>query len=299
MNYGFEIKEIDGQYAPFRNGKQCMTNLGRQISYKTRKAAENYVTKQIAVYDADRQISDDERAAIRERAEREEAARIAERNAAYDERLRREREAKEARRQRAITNDLLRGRGYRWSSVGFKDEEDADAFDINAPIGQEWQLFSPDGRAVSVKEAMLELAYAGVEFAKKWLAERGIAETVPAIEAQRQAEREAAEQAKAALTAEQAEIYQELKSELLSNGIDDERAERESVRLARPHLAHEDQTTIKDLATGIRLVLNSDLRYGVMVGGEWCGIDEVLEMPELARCQALLSKYRQQNEVRA
>src|SRR5438270_6601715 len=39
---------------------------------------------------------------------------VAIQHAEIDERVRREREAKEARRQRAITNDLLRGRGYHW-----------------------------------------------------------------------------------------------------------------------------------------------------------------------------------------
>ncbi len=72
-----------------------------------------------------------------------------------------ERERKErveaARRRRRETNDLLREFGYRWSDLGLKDEEEADAFDINAPIGSDWYLFSPDNRSVSVFAAMREL----------------------------------------------------------------------------------------------------------------------------------------------
>lgn len=85
--------------------------------------------------------------------------------------LDRKRAEKEARRDKAVTNSLLAGRGYTWSKLGFKDEEEADAFDINAPIGQDWQLFAPDSRAVTVRQAMEELAAQNVKFARDWLEE--------------------------------------------------------------------------------------------------------------------------------
>jgi hypothetical protein len=36
----------------------------------------------------------------------------------------------------------------------------------------DWQLFSSDNRAVSVKQAMQELAAQDIKFAKEWLEER-------------------------------------------------------------------------------------------------------------------------------
>lgn len=87
-----------------------------------------------------------------------------------DAQRKRDKEAQEARRQRHITNDLLRGRGYKWSDLGFKDEEDADFTNFNeVSYGHDWQLFSPDNRAVTVRQAMNELASQDVHFAKKWL----------------------------------------------------------------------------------------------------------------------------------
>lgn len=53
FKYGFEIREFDGTYAPFKDGKQCETYLGKRIAYKSPKAAENYIVKQVAIYDAD------------------------------------------------------------------------------------------------------------------------------------------------------------------------------------------------------------------------------------------------------
>lgn len=223
-----------------------------------------------------------------------EASAIGARSADIEERIRREQDAKEARRQRHVTNDLLRDCGYRWQ----KYENDEEDIDLYGQPEYEWQLKTPDGRFVTVKEAMQELAYQNMKFAKEWLAERGIAEEMPAIEIQREAERRSDEQAKAEMKAEHMEIYQEIKAELLRNGIDDAKAEHEAIRLALPHPAHEDQAAIKNLASGISLVLNSDLRYGVMVGREWCGIDEVRNMPELAKHQRLLNEYAQKNEVR-
>jgi hypothetical protein len=100
------------------------------------------------------------------------------------------------------------------------------------------------------------------------------------------------------MDADHLEVYQEVKDALLSNGIEEDRAEHEAIRLALPHLAHEDQTTIKDLAPGICLMLNSDTRYGVLIGGTWYGLDEVRDMPELAKHQRLLDEYAQKNGAR-
>src|SRR5579875_2244901 len=104
------------------------------------------------------------------------------------EQFERERAAKEARRQRSIVNELLRGRGYVWKDLGYGDDEEIDNAILpyikeNVP---DWQLFSPDGRAVSLEEAMQELAWQGVTWAKEWLAEREIAERKPEIVEQRE-----------------------------------------------------------------------------------------------------------------
>lgn len=108
-------------------------------------------------------------------------------NAAYAAKIERERQQKEAKRQRYITNSFLREHGYRWVNLGFEDEEEADAFGLIGPqyehlIGKYWQLFSPDDRAVSVQEAMQELASQSQKFAREWLAERNIPENMPVKE---------------------------------------------------------------------------------------------------------------------
>lgn len=175
MEFGYDIIVEGNVFACYRNGKQCITGLCKPVEFKSRKAAENYINKQI---EHERYRLENIDALRREAQEREarDAAEKAARDAAIDERLHRKREADEARQQRAAANGQLKIRGYRWQNIGFRSEEDADAFDVNLPIGNEWALFSPDGRAVSVQQAMQELASQGVKFAKEWLAERGISE---------------------------------------------------------------------------------------------------------------------------
>ena len=203
------------------------------------------------------------------------------RNAEIAQRNETERQIKEAKRQRHITNDLLRGRGYRWHRHE-NDEEDQDFF--NAPA-VEYTLWSPDGRVVSVQEAMLELAWQGVKFAKEWLAEHNIAEEMPAIEKQRQASKE--KQAIEAQRAEEREQYQrEAEQALLKAGIDPALAKEQAAFWSQPHSPLDDQVAVAFpyvRPDGRVLVpsMNSGFRYGVMVNGEWWGIDEVLEMPNL------------------
>jgi len=110
---------------------------------------------------------------------------LTERNAVIAARRKEEKERQEAYRLRKIVNRFLYDHDYRWSDVGYHDQE-IDNSIIGSLPEHDWQLFAPDHRIVSVKEAMQELAYAGVQFAKDWLAERNIAEEVPVIEKQRQ-----------------------------------------------------------------------------------------------------------------
>lgn len=158
MEFGFEIREEEGrkgiEYACYRNGEPCIKGLWETRSFKGRKSAQNWIDKQVAILKADSLISDEERASMRKEREEKEAAEQAARDAAYDDRLRREREQKEAKRQRTITNSILRSKGYKWVNVGFRSEEDADAFDLNLPIGDDWQLVSPEGKVVSVQEVI-------------------------------------------------------------------------------------------------------------------------------------------------
>ncbi len=77
--------------------------------------------------------------------------------AKYSAFLAEKRAKKEARREHVILNAKLERHGYRWSNVGFADEEEADAFDINAPIGTSWILISPDNRTVTVAQALAEI----------------------------------------------------------------------------------------------------------------------------------------------
>ena len=163
MEFGFEIREEEGrkgiEYACYRNGKQCTTALGKPVAFKGRKAAQNWIGKQVAIREEDAKVSPEERAALRAESERIETAEKAARDEAYDERLRREREQKEARRNRAILNNSLRAKGYKWINIGFRSEEDADAFSPNLPIGDEWQLFDPEGKAVSLSDAKAAIGW--------------------------------------------------------------------------------------------------------------------------------------------
>src|SRR5437660_1397513 len=135
MKFGFEIREEEGrkgtEFACYRDGKQCKTNLLKPVVFKSRKAAEGYISKQVAIRESDALISDEDRASIKAEAAKKEADQQAERNASINARLQREREEKEARENRARLNSVLRMRGYKWVNVGFKSEEDADAFDLN------------------------------------------------------------------------------------------------------------------------------------------------------------------------
>jgi hypothetical protein len=106
-------------------------------------------------------------------AETEKAAK-AQQQADYSATLAEKRAAKEARRQRFILNSFLREHGCRWRNVGFADEEEADAFDINATVGNEWCLFDSEGNATTVRAAMQQIARSGSKFAQEWLAERNI-----------------------------------------------------------------------------------------------------------------------------
>ena len=172
--------------------------------------------------------------------------------------------AKEARRQRYITNDLLRSRGYHWKKFE-NDEEDMDFYGAPAV---EWSLWSPDNRTVTVTEAMQELAAQDVKFAHEWLAARGIAEEVPAIEKKRQEEAaKAQEQAVEQNRLEDERLTRKLaiRNELLSNGVADELAEQEAERLSRDHSASEDDVAIitESLSQDgeIRIVMSSELLY--------------------------------------
>jgi hypothetical protein len=83
----------------------------------------------------------------------------------------RKRAAQEARRQRFILNDFLRENGYHWSDLAMDPEDVDNSFTGHLPT-HDWQLFSSDNRAVSVKQAMQELAAQDIKFAKEWLEER-------------------------------------------------------------------------------------------------------------------------------
>lgn len=213
---------------------------------------------------------------------------------AAKERSESERAAKEAKRQRHITNDLLRGRGYHWQKFE-NDEEDQDFF--GAPE-HEWTLYSPDNRAVSVQEAMQELASQNVKFAKEWLAERHIAEEVPAIEKQKQEEVETAQAAESTQNSYKRNATQAL----MEAGLSHEDAEKEAERLSQPHSALEDrvQLTYPVQITeddSISLVINGDFRYGVEFGEHWYGIEEMLRLHDfLVENQELLQTYKQRNE---
>ncbi len=163
MKFGFEIREEEGrkgiEFCCYRNSQQCVTGLGKPVAFKSRKAAENYISKQVAIYEADALISDEERANIKASEAKKESDQQAEKDATINARLQRQREEKEARENRARLNNTLRARGYKWINVGFKSEEDADAFSPNLPIGDDWQLVSPDDNVVSLADAKKQIGW--------------------------------------------------------------------------------------------------------------------------------------------
>lgn len=223
-----------------------------------------------------------------------EHAAVSSQHADYSAMLERQRQAKEARRQRAVTNDLLRDRGYRWQNLGFKTEEEADAFDINLPIGNDWQLISPDGRIVTVKEAMQELAYHDVKFAKEWLATRGIAEEMPAIERERKAKQEQAEQEQCnaeQLDEESKQYFEEAQQALRDAGLEAAEARSIALRWSGPHspasgVVSLGPDTMLDDGRHVYLAFCDDLRYGVVLDGKWRGITSD-EIPQKIKDQLL------------
>jgi hypothetical protein len=183
-------------------------------------------------------------------------------------------EQKEARRQRRITNDVLRGYGYCWEKYE-NDEEDQDFF--NAPA-VEWTLYSPDRRVVSVQEAMQELATQDVKFAKDWLAERNIAEIVPVVE-QQQEDIQVTEQQ----PEQQEDTYlQEFTQELLKNGFTPEEAHQHAVRMSKPHDPSDEVQLTESVRLSeddtVEITLDSGLLYGVRIGDRWRGIDYCLHL---------------------
>lgn len=86
-------------------------------------------------------------AAAQERTNREFAAR--------QEKRATQRAFADARAEREQTNAILRQHGYRWQKVG--DEEDMDFAGPNAGGEGYWVLCAPDGRSVSVAEALKEI----------------------------------------------------------------------------------------------------------------------------------------------
>lgn len=88
-------------------------------------------------------------------------------NAQIDEKKQLERDRKEARRQRFVLNAFLRENGYTWKRYE-NDEEDQDFYGAPAI---EWDLWSPEGHVVTVRQAMETLANQNIKFAVKWLDE--------------------------------------------------------------------------------------------------------------------------------
>lgn len=84
-----------------------------------------------------------------------------------------------ARVAREYTNSILRDGGYRWEKT-IEDEESMDFAGPNAfaaihgswrDSATIWTLYTPDGRVVSVREAMQELAAKQNGRAVRWLSE--------------------------------------------------------------------------------------------------------------------------------
>ncbi len=208
------------------------------------------------------------------------------------------RDAAEVKRQRHITNDLLRGRGYGWKRFE-NDEEDIDMF--GAPE-VEYTLYSPDHRPVSVKEAMQELAYQDVEFAHKWLASRNIAEEVKRQEEatkkqQTQSEEEQREQ-------ERKQYKQEIKDMLLSHALTEEVAEAEAERLSRPHTPSEDKVVLASATLSddedAQISICGEGLYFVHIGEHTYTVAEMLAFHKLLSAHHdQLVQYAQKNAERS
>lgn len=99
---------------------------------------------------------------------------LRQRQAEADAKRRRERDRKYERNDREATNAILRQHGYRWRK---EDEESLDAFgarafqDLYGNASHVWLLIAPDGREVSIKQAMQEIADRGNVAAQRWLEE--------------------------------------------------------------------------------------------------------------------------------
>lgn len=226
-------------------------------------------------------------------------------HAEQQEKSRRQREQEEASRQRYILNKLLRDRGYNWVNLGYLDDEEIDN-SITVPLPKyDWHLTSPDNRLVTMKEAMLELAYQDVKFAKEWLAEHGIAEEVPAIEKQRQQEAAAKqaveeeahrmEQERMKEEQERLEHKQVIKQCLLDNDIDEQKAEQEAERLSQPHAARDGQTALQEIRLSedesLFLVVDNDAFYRAYLDD---GINQrFLTLTEVVRLVDALSAQRE------
>lgn len=85
--------------------------------------------------------------AAQQRSEREYERKVARKQA--------QREWSEQREERARTKAILRSHGYTWSKGG--DEEDMDFAGPNAGGEGRWILSAPDGRIVTVREALAEI----------------------------------------------------------------------------------------------------------------------------------------------
>ncbi|GHP00944.1 hypothetical protein KSF_109910 [Reticulibacter mediterranei] len=198
-----------------------------------------------------------------------------------------ERQRQDARRDREWTNSILRDNGYKWFDLGFKDEEDADFTNFNAvTYGRDWHLYYGD-REVSVKQAMLELAWKGDRRAKNWLVEHGIAEEMPEIEKHRQdGEQSPTQEEEEQFTEEQLSYQQEAMQALQEAGLSEEAARKQAIFWSKPHNASNDELIIApsvELHDG-RLAfpaINGEFRYGILMNNEWTGIDELLAEEEL------------------
>jgi hypothetical protein len=188
--------------------------------------------------------------------------------------------------QRQVTNRLLRGEGYIWKKFE-NDEEDQD---MQGAPAFEWTLYSADGRVVSVSEAMQELAYAGKAFAKEWLASRNISEETPKIEMERQKKKHV-EDAQRAKQAEKEKYIDDLTNEIIRHGFSHEQARSKAITLsdAYAHSEYDMQITEPERIDEDDLfvvTLDSDIRYGVMIGKHWRGINYMLRLHDI-----LVEKY--------
>ncbi|SRR6266700_1168480 len=95
-------------------------------------------------------------------------------NAVYAAQNRERKAVEEAKRQREIRNSLLRDRGYEWTDLGYAPDEEIDNSFLGRLPEHDWHLKAPDGKLVSLKDAMIALAREDVKYAVKWLADRNI-----------------------------------------------------------------------------------------------------------------------------